>query len=232
MLKLKSKIISYFLFFLIFIYTFSWIPINLFLSSLKKEKNPITIINNQEIEDLIFGKTNINLQTIKISETTQPFGIMIGIPTKPQLILSRELYNSFDRDELEYVILHEIGHYKLRHTIIELIAVTLLLIIGILILKKIKASCYSIIIAVILGLVFGVFMNRLDYSHEIEADNFTLNKISNPLGMIEATKKFQNYHGKKYTQVNNKLIKFLFYRSNPYENRIKMAEKEIKFRGN
>jgi len=42
-----------------------------------------------------------------------------------------------------------------------------------------------------------------------------------------ATKKFQNYHGKRYSPSKIKLIQFLFYRANPYENRIEMTQEEI-----
>lgn len=33
--------------------------------------------------------------------------------------------------------------------------------------------------------------------------------------------------GKKYSENNNKLLQWLFYRSNLYNNRIKMAQEEI-----
>lgn len=48
--------------------------------------------------------------------------------------------------------------------------------------------------------------------------------------MIAATYKFQNFYGSHYTREG--FIGALFYRSNPYPNRLKIAEKEIKNRKN
>lgn len=155
---------------------------------------------------------------------------MIGIPTKPQLIFSRGLYDSFSPDEMEYVALHEAGHYTLWHGVIELIAGITLLVIGILILKKIDIFSFSIVMSFILGLFFGVLMTQLGRMHEYQADSYALARMTNPEGMIQATNKFRNYHGQKYTGNNNKIIQFMFYRGNPYENRIIMAKNEIERR--
>ncbi len=226
----KLKFLKYFLFSLVFIYTFSWVLIRLFASSLGQEKPPITIIQDEKIEQLIQEKTGIKIETIKISESDHPFGMMIGIPTQPQLILSRGLWETFTPDELAYVVLHEAGHYKLYHGLIEFVAAVLLFILGIFVLKKIPSIKLSIPAAFILGLFLGILMVRLGHTHELQADSYTVSRMTNPQGMIEATKKFQNYPGQKYTQSSNKIIQFLFYRGNPYNNRISMAKEEIEKR--
>ena len=212
---------------MVFIYTFSWIPIRLFLSSFRQKKISITVIENQQIQQLIQDKTGIDIKAIKISESDHPFGMMIGIPTKPQLILSRGLYETFTSDEIEYVVLHEAGHYKLWHGVIEFIVGVILFVIGILVLRKINVLKLSIPTALVLSLIFGILMVRLGHSHELQTDGYTVKKMTNPEGMIQATYKFQNYHRKRYTKTRNKVIQFLFYRGNPYENRIKMAREEI-----
>lgn len=219
--------IKYLIFPLVLAYTAMWVPINLFLSSINKGKTPITVISDNKVRDLILNKTGLDIQSIKISESPKLFGMMIGIPTKPQLIFSRGLYDSFSPDEMEYVALHEAGHYKLWHGMIELVAGIFLFIVGVLILKRIDLLLVSIIASLIFGLIFGILMIRLGRVHEYQADRYSLARMMNPEGMIQATDKFRNYHGQKYTENNNKIIQFMFYRGNPYDNRIVMAKEEI-----
>ncbi len=219
-------IISCLLFTLIFLYIPLWVPINLFLSSLGKKRPPISSIENKQLQQLILNKTGVAIKSIKISQSVCPFGMMIGIPSHPQLILSRNLYETFSPKELEYVVLHEAGHYKLGHGIKELIIGLVLFFIGLFIINNF-IFLPSMFTAVMLGIVFGVIMIRIGRMHEYQADYFSLKKMTDPTGMISATNKFRGFYGKSYTENRNKLLQFLFYRGNPYANRIKMAEKEI-----
>lgn len=229
---IRKRLIKYIIFAVVFIYSSQWVAINLLLSSLGKEKAPMTVIQDDEIRTILSDQAGLRISTIKISESQHPFGMMVGIPLKPQLILSRELYNTFSSDAIEYIVLHEAGHYTLWHGVIEFAAGLILFLIGISILKKIKGINKSLITSVLLGLVLGVLMIQLGKYHELQADNYTVKRISNPIGMVEATKSFRDYHGKKYSQSKSPLIQFLFYRADPYENRIKIAEREIKLRQN
>ena len=222
--------IEYVIFGLVFTYTTLWVPVNLFLSSLGQKKFPITVIENKQIRQLIKKKTGIDIATVKISESNRPFGMMIGIPTKPQLILSRNLYDTFTPDEMEYVVLHEAGHYRLWHGVIELVVGVVMFTIGILVLRKIGSFPTSILSTLALGVIFGVIMIRLGRIHEYQADSYSLAHMTNPEGMIQATNKFRGFYGKSYTENNNKVIQFMFYRGNPYDNRIKMAQAEIEKR--
>src|SRR4030042_5138969 len=113
------EIINYLIFTLTLIYTSYWIVINLFLSSFGRKKPPITTVKNKKIQLLVLKKTGVNIKAIRISESSHPFGMMVGIPTKPQLVLSRGSYDTFPTDEMEYVIIHEAEHYVLRHGLIE-----------------------------------------------------------------------------------------------------------------
>jgi Zn-dependent protease with chaperone function len=165
--------------------------------------------------------------TIKISESDRPFGMMMGIPGRPQLFLSRGLYNSFTPDEMEYVVLHEAGHYALAHSVKELLLGLVLLIVGVFLLKRIGKPILGLLVANLLGLVFGVGMIRFGAFNELEADNYSATRMTNPEGMITATEKFRGYYGKSLTQTDNKILQWMFYRGNPYDNRIKMAKDEI-----
>ncbi len=201
-----------------------WVQINLFFGSLGREKSPITIVENLQIQQLIKDKTGVDVGSIKISESDRPFGMMIGIPGKPQLFLSRGLYDRFTPDEMEYVLLHETGHYVLRHTVSELFLGLGLLVAGVMMLRKVKKPIPALLVAGFLGLLFGIAMIRLGAFHELRADNYSVTRMTNPEGMINATNKFRGYYGKSLTQTENKVIQWMFYRGNPYDNRIKMAE--------
>lgn len=204
--------------------TFYWVAISLFVSSLGQKKAPIMIVENIPLLQLIKDKTGIGITNVKISESQQPFAFMVGIPTQPQLIISRAVYDNFNPSAMEYVLIHEAGHYKFWHGVTEFGAMLILLIIGVVLIKKLNLGFVKIII---LGLFFGILLIQLGKFDEIQADKFTAKTMTDPQGMIEATNNFRNYHGKRYTENENKLLEFLFYRSNPYDNRIKMAEEQI-----
>lgn len=203
---------------------------NLLIGSVGKDKQSAQTIQNDELSGMIKEKTSVEIKSFKIYESDRPYGMMAGIPGMPYLILSRGLYDSFTLDELQYVVLHEAGHYALAHTVKELGFGLGLLVAGVMILRWIKRSVAGILFALILGLVFGVISIQQGKYNELQADAYSLSHMDNPVGMITATEKFRSYYGKSLTQTNNKTLQRMFYRENPYDNRIKMAEDEIKRR--
>jgi Zn-dependent protease with chaperone function len=171
----------------------------------------------------------VGVGTVKISETDKPFGMMMmGVPGNPQLLLSRSVYETFSSDEMEYVLLHEAGHYALHHSVKELLAGIILLVIGMKILSVIKGVSRGVLASVLIGLLFGVTMIRLGAHNEIEADHYSVTLMTNPEGMISATEKFRDYYENNFTRTDNTVLKWMFYRGNPYDNRIRMAQEQIK----
>ena len=219
------QLIKYLVLALVLGYTAEWVPVNLLLATLGHDRPPITIVKNEALTQLIQNKTGVKINAIKISESDRPFGLMIGIPGSPQLILSRHLNENFSPSEMEYVVLHEAGHYRLNHSLKELLLGLILLFIGI-------RLCRSIPAAVFLGLIFGIGVIQLGKLHELQADQYSLDRTSDPQGMITATEKFSRYYGPKYSENVNPVWQWLFYRGNPYDNRIKMAEEKLLEYGN
>lgn len=215
----------YFLFGVVLVGVTLWSQLNLLWSSLGQEKPPVTVIRDDKISQQIKQKTNVDIGTIKITESDRPFGMMVGIPTKPQLILSRKLYETFTPDEIEYVVLHEAGHYVFWHSVVEVVVGVLLLTVGIVFLGKIAPFSLSVFSALLLGLAFGVIMIRLGSLYEYQADRYSINKMTNLQGMITATNKFRAFYEDSYPK--SKIVQFMFYRGNPYDNRIKMAEEKL-----
>ncbi|HIH11203.1 TPA: M48 family metalloprotease [Candidatus Woesearchaeota archaeon] len=225
---MNTEVINYAIFILLLFYLPLWTQINLFISSLGRSQKPITVIKDERIYKLLLSKTKAQIKSIKISESALPFGMMIGIPNRPQLILSRKLYGTFNQDEIDYVVLHEAGHYMLHHSIKELLLGLLFLVVGIFLLNNVTIFSVGVIPAFLLGIGFGILMIQIGRMKELEADKYTLARITNPEGMVTATERFRNAY--KNRSSNNKLIRLLLYRGNPYENRIRMANEEIQRR--
>ena len=116
---------------------------------------------------------------------------------------------------------HNLLHHILKETILGLV----LLIYGI---TTVVTQNLSTVPTFLLGLIFGIIMIRLGRLHEYEADSYSLSQMTNPEGMISATNKFQAY----YSSHKNKLMETLFYRGNPFSNRLRMAKSEISRRQN
>lgn len=216
---------EYFLFALIFLIVSHHTQIKIQLSNLfKKRRLVIEKIKDKDLIDLIYSKTGLTLPYFTILETDQLFGQMIGIPGKPQMTLSKSLYKEFNKSESEYVVLHEVGHYKLGHSISEFIYVLFFLLIGSLVISLYR---FDLLVSIFLGIVVAIIFISIARLHEYEADDYSVKRMSDPNGMITATDKFRNYWNSP-----NELLRILFYRGVPYEKRIENAKKEIKRRKN
>ena len=221
------RFVKYVIFVLLLAYIPMWVQTNLLLGSFGHGKTPITAVEDRQLTDMIRQKTGVEVKTITISESERPFGMMVGIPGRPQLILSRALYRDFSPDELQYVVLHETGHYAFAHSLKELGLGLALLVVGVLMLRRTRKGWLGVVVAIVLGFVFGVTLIQQGKYNELQADAYSLSHMDNPEGMITATERFRSYYGVSYTQTNNKVFQWLFYRGNPYDNRIKMAKAEI-----
>lgn len=205
----------------------TWTQFAQLAGRVEKESSIFTVIVDNEVSRLIHDKTGVSVKTVKISETDTPFAMMVGVPGNPQLIISRMLYETFNPDELDYVLMHEVGHYALRHSVKELIAGIILLVIGLKMLSGIRGVSKGVLAAVLIGLFFGVAMIRLGAYNEIEADHYSVVHMTHPEGMISATEKFRQYYENYFIRVDNKLLRWMFYRGNPYDNRIRMAREQL-----
>jgi len=211
--------LNIYIFAVIFFATTFWFQLWLLISNKSKNKIASQIVKTKELLSLIKKKTSYSLDCIHISPSAKLFGMMGGL-IKPHLILSKALYQQFNTDEREYALFHEMGHFLLRHNHKEVLLGILLLITG-----SIASYLFNLNIfaSFFLGIIFGIIMIRLGRLHEYEADEYSLSLMEHPEAMITATSKFQNQYGKPH----NKILETLFFRGNPYQNRIRMAKKEI-----
>ena len=208
---------------IIFIITFPavclWLQIKLLFTGLGQNKKSLSTLNNKRLLKLVKDKSVYNLQTIYLLNSNKLFGMMSGV-LKPHLILSQKLYQEFNEDETEYVLLHEMGHFLLYHNLKEIIIGVIIILAGATFIVYNNLGTFT---STLLAVVFGVIMIQIARQYEYQADSYALNRMTNPTGMISATNKFQNH----YVTPRNKIIEILFYRGNPFANRIKMANAEL-----
>lgn len=198
----------------------------LLLADFSFSKRQVDYIQDEYIQDLVLNNTNHEIKNIKLVNTDKPYGMMVGIPTKPQLILSKGLYDNFGKLEIEYVVLHESAHYKYAHTIQQVLFFIIFIAVGLAVLKFMHYDQNKLVLlSVLLGFVLGIIYLQVARIHEYQADRYAVKHISDPRGMIEATKKFESFY--KNGPTRNKILYMIFYRGVPYEERIKMAEKEL-----
>lgn len=202
-----------------------WMTLYLFATSIGGGKEAIKIITDKKLLEVIYKKTGLHIASIRVSSSPKPWAMMIGLPRHPCMILSQKLYESFNKDEIEYVLLHETGHYILAHSAKLAILYLSYLTIGFIIISNIQLPFVWIGIAVIIGLI-QIQMSRI---YEYEADNFAVSHMTNPKGMITATRKFEETY-KHFDVIRHDEDTFLgrlIYMGIPYNERVRNAEKEM-----
>lgn len=181
-------------------------------------------LSDAKIAKFIKDRAGILIKTIYIVQSAKPYGLMVGIPTKPILILSSNLYKTFTEDELEYVLLHEAAHYKYLHSIREVIFSILLLTIGIILILTLSVPAISFTTTIVSGILLGIINIQFAYISELQADKFAIRNMKNPAAIVTMVEKFKKArHGH---EVRNTIPGILFQRNTSYKKRIQIAELE------
>jgi Zn-dependent protease with chaperone function len=197
--------------------------LNLYLSSVGQKQQLFTEIKSSPLIDLIQTKTGLTLSSFRIVASTRMYALMVGLPNKPYMVLSSALNQAFSDSEKEYIVLHESGHYLLRHGMKEAIAFILLYAIGCLIIRKLPFWSIPCI-----GIMLGLLYIQVGMHNEYEADHFALIHITDPQGMITATHKFK---AQQFPKIDDHSLTWkLLLRSTPYYERVNMANEEIEAR--
>lgn len=219
---------KYLLLLIVSFMTWQWMSLYLQMTSIGKGKKPLTLVKDKKLIDLLFRKTGLHLANIRVSASPKLWGMMIGLPKYPYMILSEALYKKFNKDELEYVILHEIGHYLLAHSAKLAVLFISFLAMSFVLLGDISNPSVWAFAGIVVGLI-QIQMSRLC---EYEADAFALKHITNPKGMITATHQFESAY-KNFDVIRHDediFVGRLIYMGIPYNQRVRTAEKEIQRR--
>src|SRR5260221_1372957 len=180
----------YALFILLFLFIVNRHGVNLIFDKFRNKRTNPKKVMDEHILNFIYKKTRLKLSYFWLYDSSRSsYAVIAGIPGWPQVFISLNAYKNFTRDELEWLLLHEIGHYKLWHSIREAVQQLLFIVLGVFILTTITSSYMSNLLSIVLAIVFGIIGLQLAKQNEYEAERFALSRLDNPQGMITSGKK-------------------------------------------
>lgn len=165
-----------------------------------------------------------------------------GLGKTKRIILGDTLLDNYSEDEIETVIAHELGHYKKKHIIKNIIIGTTssfitLYIIAILYqsslnwfgfnsITEVSALPLLALWSMLIGLIQSPLGNILSRKFEYEADEYAINETKNPLAFIKTLEKLteQNLGDKE----PHPFVEWFFYSHPSIKNRINAIERFAK----
>jgi len=222
---MNIEIIEYVLFASIFLIVSNWFQIYSFLSILVGPRYKTSSLNDKWIKDTVKNKTGLKLLDITILHDKKMYGMMAGLPFWPKMILSEGLYKNFNKDELEWVILHEAGHCILWHNLQAFLIEMVILLFGI---YLIKIAELNILLTILLSILLSlVCIQIIRWSIEYVADKYSIEKVDNPKGVISAQDKFRKNYFKNPFNKEGSILRFLLHWNITYSKRIEMANQRL-----
>lgn len=224
-------IVSLLSFIIIYLILCNWFQAWTFFNALRKPKSKIYCIEDPWISEILHKKVGLTLNRIIIFENSTLFGMMPGIPWKIEMILSRGLYETLNKDELEWVILHEAAHCKYWHVVKSGIVQIVFLFIGLTLMSVFSLSLLSTIFSSILLALLAIQCMKY---FEWQADTFSITHVDNPQGVISAQDKFRMHRpkGLNWLYDENSILRHLLFWNITSSQRIQMArqrEKEMNY---
>ncbi len=214
---------KYLLFTLLFIFLTNWqVVISVFKGSFFSKTKSLTHKNNWLFK-VLKQKTGIEFKFRKI--ISDSYNGFMPIYPPNTIFLSSKIWADFNKDELQWVALHEAGHRVYRHGL-RYIPISLgFIAFGILILYYHNNIISNwIVLAIILTPIYQQIVRQF----ENQADKYAAINMDNPMGMITANDKFKKVS--RSLIYNNDLLRFLFTPHLSWEERKIVAETEIEKR--
>lgn len=208
-----------------FLITVNWFQFISFSSLVIGKKIKTSSIKDKWIFDTVKKKTGLKLLDITLFHDNKMYGMMAGLPFWPKMILSTGIYESFNKDELEWVILHEAGHCVLWHNLQSFLIEMVVLFFGTFIIKAGKMGLLEVIPIYIILSVICIQIIR--WSTEFIADKYSISRVDNPKGVITAQDKFRNNYKDNYMNSEKSLFRMLFHWNITPSKRIAMANVRI-----
>jgi Zn-dependent protease with chaperone function len=175
----------------------------------RRKKQEIKDIEDQKILDLVYKKTGVKLSKIRVYKTDVVWAMMSGFPSRPYMILSEDVLKRFNKDELEWVLLHESGHHVLWHNVKLVLFHIIFLLFGIWVLLNIPSLYLSILVAPVLSVLLAVLYFQLARQLEREANSYALKRMDNPKATITIAEKAKQRWFRKGVPLKS-LKQFLF----------------------
>ena len=181
---------TYITFSLIFLFISNWFQIISFLSVPFRDGRRRSKLKDKWIYETVLKKTGLRLLDITIFHDKKMYGMMAGLPFWPKMILTDSLLKNFDKDEMEWVILHESGHCVLWHNLKTFLIEISFLILGIFIIYFYKLNLLGVTLSAIIVSLLCIQVIR--WLIEYQADKFSIERVDNPEGVISAQEKIRN----------------------------------------
>lgn len=150
------------------------------------------------------------------------YGMMAGLPFWPKMILSEGIYKNLNKDELEWVVLHEAGHCVLWHNLEAFLIEMMTLGFGIYSISVTKMNIFLIPFFTLL-LSFAC-IQIIRWIIEYAADSYSINRVDNPKGVITAQEKFRKNPFKNPLSDEKSIFRFLLVWNITPTKRIEMAK--------
>ena len=208
----------------------------------------LTILENEELKNKIetlaknAGIKVENLYKFDMSKNTKKANAAFtGLGKTKRIILGDTLLDNYSNDEIETVIAHELGHYKKKHIVKNILIGTVtsfltLFLIALLYKNSLSWFGFSSIIQIaalpllalwsmLIGLVQTPFGNILSRKFEYEADEYAVKETDKPNDFIATLEKLneQNLGDKE----PHPFVEWFFYSHPSIKNRIAAIKKTI-----
>lgn len=196
-------------FVLLFLFVVNWFQLSSFLSLIIGPKIKTSSLKDKWIQSTVKKKTGLTLLVITLFHDKKMYGMMAGLPFWPKMILSTELYKSLNKDELEWVILHEAAHCVLWHNLQAFLIEIVILFFGI---YAINVAHMNIFQVIILSLVLSIVcVQIIRWTTEYVADRYSISRVDNPKGVITAQIKFKKNYANNLLNDEKSIFRFLFH---------------------
>jgi len=213
-------LVSGFVFLITFIFIVDYYQIELFVLSLLTPSVPKSKNTDKSLLNLVRKKAGFNLKHITVIESNKMYGGISGVPGFPQMYLSSQLLQNLNKEELEYVILHESAHFKYFHPVVTAATQVILIALGLYL-----SNQTNIIYALLLAIFFSFLSLLVARKTERVAENFAAKNMENPKAMITAVNKFE----KNWIKDDRaKLLKKFMSWNISYEEKREIARKYIR----
>jgi Zn-dependent protease with chaperone function len=218
---------SYLIFVIIFLFICNYFQILHFVKLVIGPKIKTEILKDDWINSVVKKKAGLNLKDITLFKDEKMYGMMTGLGPWiiPRMILSEGLYKNLNKDELEWVILHEAGHCVLLHNLKSMIIELVFLATGLYLISTQNINLFIIpFLSLTLSIISIQVIRRMT---EYTADMYSISRVDNPNGVITAQEKFrENYKGSIFSNEKS-IVRFLFHWNIYPSQRIKMARKTM-----
>lgn len=213
---------SLILFILIFLIVVNYFQLVTFASLIVGPKIKTDIIADKWIINTIKNKTGLMLKNITIFHDKRPYAMMGGIYPFPILIISEKIRKLFNKDEMEWVILHETGHHLLWHNLKAIIIEGVVMLLGIKLIYFFQLNIYW---SGALSIFFSIItVQIIRYAIEYKADKFSIKRVTNPQGVITAQSKFKRFYKTSLFNSEKSLLRIFLHWNISSNLRIKMAK--------